>query len=87
MAMDLDPDVVAVSSQPFWLRWRDGPGAGTPTTGTTLTCCPGADGTLRSSAPGRLGRITYGELSRRLDVGQVSSTAISYMGFATKTQR
>lgn len=32
----------------------------------------------------RQGRITYGELSRRLDAGQVSSTAVSYMGFATK---
>jgi 2-polyprenyl-6-hydroxyphenyl methylase/3-demethylubiquinone-9 3-methyltransferase len=42
---------------------------------------------LRSLASARLGRITYGELSRRLDVGQVRSTAISYMGFATKTQR
>jgi 2-polyprenyl-6-hydroxyphenyl methylase/3-demethylubiquinone-9 3-methyltransferase len=42
---------------------------------------------LRSLASARLGRITYGELSRRLDVGQVSSTAVSYMGFATKTQR
>ena len=31
------------------------------------------------------GRITYGELSRRLNVGQVKSTRISYMGFATKT--
>ena len=31
----------------------------------------------------RRGRITYGELSRRLDVGRVTSTAISYMGFAT----
>ena len=41
---------------------------------------------LRSLASARLGRITYGELSRRLDVGQVSSTALSYMGFATKTQ-
>ncbi len=39
---------------------------------------------LRSLARARRGRITYGELSRRLDVGQVSSTAISYMGFATK---
>jgi 2-polyprenyl-6-hydroxyphenyl methylase/3-demethylubiquinone-9 3-methyltransferase len=35
----------------------------------------------------RRGRITYGELSRRLDVGQVSSRAISYMGFAVKTGR
>jgi len=42
---------------------------------------------LRSLAGARLGRITYGELSRRLDVGQVSSTAVSYMGFATRTRR
>jgi 2-polyprenyl-6-hydroxyphenyl methylase/3-demethylubiquinone-9 3-methyltransferase len=41
---------------------------------------------LRSLISARLGRITYGELSRRLDVGQVAGTAISYMGFATKTQ-
>jgi 2-polyprenyl-6-hydroxyphenyl methylase/3-demethylubiquinone-9 3-methyltransferase len=39
---------------------------------------------LRGLASARLGRITYGELSRRLDVGQVNSTAISYMGFATR---
>ena len=26
MLMDFDPDVRAVSSQPFWLRWRDGGG-------------------------------------------------------------
>jgi len=32
----------------------------------------------------RRGRITYGEFSRRLDVGQVTSTAVSYMGFAVK---
>jgi 2-polyprenyl-6-hydroxyphenyl methylase/3-demethylubiquinone-9 3-methyltransferase len=32
----------------------------------------------------RTGRITYGELSRRLNVGQVKNKAISYMGFATK---
>ncbi|HLM04149.1 MAG TPA: bifunctional 2-polyprenyl-6-hydroxyphenol methylase/3-demethylubiquinol 3-O-methyltransferase UbiG [Blastococcus sp.] len=32
----------------------------------------------------RRGQITYGELSRRLDIGQTRSTAISYMGFATK---
>ncbi len=42
---------------------------------------------LRSVARARLGRITYGELSRRLDVGQVTSTAVSYMGYATKTRR
>jgi 2-polyprenyl-6-hydroxyphenyl methylase / 3-demethylubiquinone-9 3-methyltransferase len=42
---------------------------------------------LRSLASARLGRITYGELSRRLDVGQVSSTAVSYMGYAIKAGR
>jgi hypothetical protein len=26
MLMDFDPDVRAVSAQPFWLRWRDGGG-------------------------------------------------------------
>ena len=39
---------------------------------------------LRGFISARRGRITYGELSRRLDVGQVGSTAVSYMGFATK---
>jgi 2-polyprenyl-6-hydroxyphenyl methylase / 3-demethylubiquinone-9 3-methyltransferase len=42
---------------------------------------------LRGLASARLGRITYGELSRRPDVGQVSSTTVSYIGFATKTPR
>jgi 2-polyprenyl-6-hydroxyphenyl methylase/3-demethylubiquinone-9 3-methyltransferase len=42
---------------------------------------------LRSLASARRGRITYGELSRRLNVGQVRSTAVSYMGFAAKTKR
>jgi len=32
----------------------------------------------------RRGRITYGEFSRRLDIGRITSTAVSYMGFATK---
>ncbi len=27
MLLDFDPDVVAVSSQPFWLRWANQPGA------------------------------------------------------------
>jgi 2-polyprenyl-6-hydroxyphenyl methylase / 3-demethylubiquinone-9 3-methyltransferase len=31
------------------------------------------------------GRISYGELSRRLNVGQVKNTRVSYMGFATKS--
>lgn len=31
------------------------------------------------------GRISYGELSRRLDAGQVTNTSLPYMGFATKT--
>jgi 2-polyprenyl-6-hydroxyphenyl methylase/3-demethylubiquinone-9 3-methyltransferase len=42
---------------------------------------------LRSLISARRGAITYGELSRRLDVGQVTSMALSYMGFATKAQR
>jgi 2-polyprenyl-6-hydroxyphenyl methylase/3-demethylubiquinone-9 3-methyltransferase len=42
---------------------------------------------LRSFISARRGRITYGELSRRLDVGRVSSTAVSYMGFATRATR
>jgi len=41
--------------------------------------------TLLGFLSARRGRITYGELSRRLNVGRVSSTAVSYMGFATKT--
>ena len=41
---------------------------------------------LSTLARARLGRITYGELSRRLDIGQVSSTAVSYMGYAAKAQ-
>ncbi|MCW2134247.1 bifunctional 2-polyprenyl-6-hydroxyphenol methylase/3-demethylubiquinol 3-O-methyltransferase UbiG [Arthrobacter sp. VKM Ac-2550] len=32
----------------------------------------------------RRGRITYGELSRRLDFGQVRQTSLSYMGYAVK---
>jgi 2-polyprenyl-6-hydroxyphenyl methylase/3-demethylubiquinone-9 3-methyltransferase len=32
----------------------------------------------------RRGRITYGEFGRRLEMGQVTSTAVSYMGFATR---
>jgi 2-polyprenyl-6-hydroxyphenyl methylase/3-demethylubiquinone-9 3-methyltransferase len=35
----------------------------------------------------KAGRISYGELSRRLDVGPVESTNLSYMGFATKPHR
>jgi 2-polyprenyl-6-hydroxyphenyl methylase/3-demethylubiquinone-9 3-methyltransferase len=42
---------------------------------------------LRAYASARRGRISYGELSRRLDVGQVTSTALSYLGFAVKTPR
>lgn len=32
----------------------------------------------------RRGRISYAEFGRRLDMGRVTSTAVSYMGFATK---
>ena len=42
---------------------------------------------LRAFVAVRLGRISYGEFSRRLDVGQVRSTMISYMGFAAKPER
>jgi 2-polyprenyl-6-hydroxyphenyl methylase / 3-demethylubiquinone-9 3-methyltransferase len=42
---------------------------------------------LRALASARRGRISYGEFSRRLDVGQVSSTAVSYMGFAIRGPR
>ncbi len=38
---------------------------------------------LHALASARRGRISYGELSRRLDVGRVRSTAVAYMGFAT----
>ena len=34
----------------------------------------------------RRGHITYGEFSRRLDVGRIAGTGISYMGFATKAR-
>ena len=33
----------------------------------------------------RRGSISYGELSRRLDFGQVKNANVSYMGFATKS--
>ena len=56
--------------------------APTETTGLGARATPLA--VLRSLASARLGRITYGELSRRLDVGQVTSTAVSYMGYAIK---
>jgi 2-polyprenyl-6-hydroxyphenyl methylase/3-demethylubiquinone-9 3-methyltransferase len=40
---------------------------------------------LRNLLAARRGRISFGELSRRLDFGQVKSTAVSYMGFAVKS--
>lgn len=39
---------------------------------------------LRYYVQQRRGRITFGELSRRMNVGQVDRTDISYMGYATK---
>ncbi|WP_433159883.1 bifunctional 2-polyprenyl-6-hydroxyphenol methylase/3-demethylubiquinol 3-O-methyltransferase UbiG [Kribbella sp. CA-247076] len=39
---------------------------------------------LRNFTRARRGRLTYGELSRRMNVGRTTSTAISYMGYATK---
>jgi 2-polyprenyl-6-hydroxyphenyl methylase/3-demethylubiquinone-9 3-methyltransferase len=32
----------------------------------------------------RQGRISYGELSRRLDFGRLRNKSVSYMGYATK---
>ncbi|HEY0620468.1 MAG TPA: bifunctional 2-polyprenyl-6-hydroxyphenol methylase/3-demethylubiquinol 3-O-methyltransferase UbiG [Kribbella sp.] len=40
---------------------------------------------LMDFAQFRRGRMTYGELSRRMNVGRVKRTGISYMGFATKS--
>jgi 2-polyprenyl-6-hydroxyphenyl methylase/3-demethylubiquinone-9 3-methyltransferase len=40
---------------------------------------------LRSYLQARRGRLSYGDLSRRMDVGQVRNTDVSYMGFATKS--
>ena len=39
---------------------------------------------VSSFVSAKRGRITYGELSRRLNVGRAQSTSISYMGFAIK---
>jgi 2-polyprenyl-6-hydroxyphenyl methylase / 3-demethylubiquinone-9 3-methyltransferase len=41
---------------------------------------------LRSVTSARRGRISYGELSRRMDWGRVRSTGVSYMGFAVRSQ-
>jgi 2-polyprenyl-6-hydroxyphenyl methylase / 3-demethylubiquinone-9 3-methyltransferase len=41
---------------------------------------------LRGFIQARQGRITYGELSRRLDFGQVRRTSLSYMGYAVKRE-
>jgi 2-polyprenyl-6-hydroxyphenyl methylase/3-demethylubiquinone-9 3-methyltransferase len=41
-------------------------------------------GILRDFVRARRGRLSYGELSRRLDIGQVRGLAVSYMGFAVK---
>jgi 2-polyprenyl-6-hydroxyphenyl methylase/3-demethylubiquinone-9 3-methyltransferase len=42
---------------------------------------------LRALAAVRLGRISLGEFSRRLDVGPVRSKAVSYLGYAVKRLR
>lgn len=39
---------------------------------------------LRGLAQVRRGRITYGELSRRLEFGEVRSLGVSYMGYAVR---
>ena len=38
---------------------------------------------VRALVQARRGRITYGELSRRLNVGRIKNTRMSYMGYAT----
>jgi 2-polyprenyl-6-hydroxyphenyl methylase/3-demethylubiquinone-9 3-methyltransferase len=43
-------------------------------------------GVLRNFARARRGRISVGQLSRALDVGQVKNTNTSYMGYATKAE-
>jgi 2-polyprenyl-6-hydroxyphenyl methylase/3-demethylubiquinone-9 3-methyltransferase len=40
---------------------------------------------LRNFIRARRGRISFGQLSRLMDVGQVKSTAVSYLGYAVKT--
>jgi hypothetical protein len=42
---------------------------------------------IRSFIGASKGRITYGEYSRRVDFGRMKSTAVSYMGYATKAVR
>lgn len=54
---------------------------------TGLGCRARPLAVLRGLALARLGRISYGELSRRLDVGQIRGTGLSYMGFATRAER
>jgi 2-polyprenyl-6-hydroxyphenyl methylase/3-demethylubiquinone-9 3-methyltransferase len=44
----------------------------------------GLPAVLASYAAARRGRISYGEFSRRLDVGQIAGTSVSYMGYAAK---
>jgi 2-polyprenyl-6-hydroxyphenyl methylase/3-demethylubiquinone-9 3-methyltransferase len=39
---------------------------------------------LRGFYQARRGKINYGELSRRLNFGQVEQTSVSYMGYAFK---
>ncbi len=55
-------------------------------TGETVGLGPraGLPAVLGGFLAARRGHITYGELSRRLDIGRVRGTAVSYMGFAAK---
>ena len=46
----------------------------------------GAFTILTALREARRGRISYGELSRRLDFGRVSSLSLSYMGFAIRRE-
>jgi len=44
----------------------------------------GLPAVLAGLVAARRGRITYGEFSTRLDLGRITGTAISYMGFAVR---
>jgi len=53
MAMDFDPDITGIASQPFWLHWRDEETAG-----------PG--GMRRTSSPGGLTAAAWWSTSARM---------------------
>jgi 2-polyprenyl-6-hydroxyphenyl methylase / 3-demethylubiquinone-9 3-methyltransferase len=74
--MFIKPEELEASMRSVGLNMRDvvglGPRANPPTV-------------LLNFLRARRGSISYGELSRRLDFGQVKNAHVSYMGFATKS--